>query len=64
MLKITTDGFRASDDRQLIPIRQLELFRDKTRLENDTAMAPAEKAAKIDEINRKLAVLNTQTAAR
>lgn len=64
MLKLTTAGFKASDDRQLIPIRQLELFKDKTRLENDTAMNAAEKSAKLDEINRKLAQLNTQMAAR
>lgn len=64
MLKVTTAGFRASDDRQLLPIRQLELFKDKIKLENDTAMNAAERAAKLDEINRKLALLNTQLAAR
>ncbi len=64
MQKLTTAGFKASDDRQLIPIRQLELFKDKTRIENDTAMSAAEKTAKLDEINRKLAQLNTQLAAK
>jgi phosphonate transport system substrate-binding protein len=64
MKKITTAGFKASDDRQLLPIRQLELFKNKTKLENDTAMNPSEKAAKIEEINRALAQLNTQLAAR
>ena len=63
MLKITTAGFQASDDRQLLPIRQLELFRAKTTLENDTAMSAADKTAKLEEINRKLAQLNTQLAA-
>ena len=63
MLKVTTAGFRASDDRQLLPIRQLELFKDKVKLENDTAMNVAERTAKLDEINRKLAQLNTQLAA-
>jgi len=62
--KLTTAGFKASDDRQLIPIRQLELFREKTKLENDTAMSAADKTAKLDEINRKLAQLNTQLAAK
>ena len=64
VLKLTTAGFKASDDRQLIPIRQLELFKDKTKIENDTAMSAADKTAKLEEINRKLAQLNTQLAAK
>jgi phosphonate transport system substrate-binding protein len=64
VLKLTTAGFKASDDRQLIPIRQLELFKDKTKIENDTAMSAADKSAKLEEINRKLAQLNTQLAAK
>ena len=64
MLKLTTAGFKGSDDRQLIPIRQLELFKDKTKIENDTAMSAADKTAKLEEINRKLAQLNTQLAAK
>ena len=64
MHKLTTAGFKASDDRQLIPIRQLELFKDKTKIENDTAMNAADKTAKLDKINRKLAQLNTQLAAK
>ncbi len=64
MLKLTTAGFKASDDRQLIPIRQLELFKDKIKIENNTAMGAADKTAKLDEINRKLALLNTQLAAK
>ena len=63
LLKLTTSSFKASDDSQLIPIRQLELFKDKTKIENDTAMSAADKAAKLEEINRKLALLNTQLAA-
>lgn len=64
MLKLSTAGFKASDDRQLIPIRQLELFKDKTKIENDTAMSTADKTAKLEEINRKLAQLNTQLAQK
>lgn len=62
--KLTTAGFRPSDDGQLVPIRQLELFKDKVKLEADTAMDPAEKSAKLKEIERKLAELNTQLAAK
>jgi phosphonate transport system substrate-binding protein len=61
--KIGIGGFRASDDSQLLPIRQLELFRAKLGLEQDAKLAPAEKQAKLDEINRRLAALNQQMAA-
>lgn len=62
--KLTTAGFRPSDDRQLVPIRQLELFKDKVKLEADASMGAAEKTAKLKEIDRKLAELNTQLAAK
>lgn len=50
--------FRESSNDQLIPIRQLELFRSKTRIENDDKMAAAEKQQKLAEINAKLDELN------
>ena len=53
--------FRESSNRQLIPIRQLELFRERTRLEADTAMAADEKKAKMAEIDRQLAALQKET---
>ena len=56
--------FKESSNRQLIPIRQLELFREKTKLEADTAMAPADRQAKLSELNRKLADLNQQLAQK
>jgi phosphonate transport system substrate-binding protein len=56
--------FKESSNRQLIPIRQLELFREKTKLEADTAMAPADRQAKLSEVNRKLADLNQQLAQK
>ncbi len=56
--------FKESSNRQLIPIRQLELFREKTKLESDVAMAPAEKQGKLAEVNRKLADLNQQLAQK
>jgi phosphonate transport system substrate-binding protein len=57
-------GFRASDNRQLVPIRQLDLFREKTRLESDDKMAAAEKQQKIADIERRLSELNQQLAQR
>ena len=49
--------FIKSDNSQLIPLRQLELFRAKTVLEGNKDMDAKEKAAKIAEIERKLAKL-------
>ncbi len=50
-------GFKASTDAQLIPIRQLELFKDRKKAEADENMNAAEKKLKLDEIDAKLAVL-------
>lgn len=60
MLKLTTAGFKSSNDLQLIPIRQLELFKDKTKIENDVNMNAEEKKLKIEVIDRKLSVLAAQ----
>lgn len=51
------DGFRESNNDQLIPIRQLELFRDRRRLESDDKLAADERARQIAEIDRKLSAL-------
>ena len=50
-------GFKVSTDAQLIPIRQLELFKDRRKIENDTNMSDAEKAPKLAELDMKLAEL-------
>ena len=50
-------GFRESDNRQLVPIRQLELFRDRRKAEGDEKLSADEKAKLIAEIDRKLAAL-------
>jgi len=50
-------GFRESNNDQLIPIRQLELFRDRTKIENDDKIAAAEKTKLLAEIDQKLATL-------
>jgi phosphonate transport system substrate-binding protein len=61
--KIGIGGFQASDNNQLLPIRQLELFKQKIALEKNENMTAGEKQPKLDEINRKLAELNTQMVA-
>ncbi len=63
LAKLTYKGFRESTNAQLIPIRQLELFKDKVKAEGDSSMNPAERKAKVGEIERKLADLNKQLAA-
>ena len=42
---------------QLVPIRQLELYKDRIKFENDDKMNPAERTAKMAEIDKKLADL-------
>jgi phosphonate transport system substrate-binding protein len=61
--KIGIGGFRKSDDNQLLPIRQLELFKSKLAVERDDRLSAGERQAKLDDINRKLAALNQQMAA-
>ena len=53
-------GFRDSNNDQLIPIRQLELFRDRARVQNDDKMAADEKTKQLAEIDRKLAALGSR----
>jgi phosphonate transport system substrate-binding protein len=51
-------GFKESSNRQLIPIRQLDLFAQKTKIEGDAVMNEAEKKNKIADIEKRLAALN------
>lgn len=55
LAKLTFSGFQESSNAQLKPIRQLELFKEKTKLEADANMKADEKKAKLDDIARKLA---------
>lgn len=54
LAKLQLGGFKDSTNAQLKPIRQLELFKEKTKLEADANIKPDEKKAKLDDINRKL----------
>ena len=53
-------GFKASTDAQLLPIRQLELFKDRKKFENDPNMSESAKKAKLAEIDTRLAELAKQ----
>ena len=58
LLKLSKlSGFKTSTNAQLIPIRQLELFKEKSKFEADAALPAADKLAKVAEIDRKLAEL-------
>ncbi len=50
-------GFKASDNSQLVPIRQLELFKTRTKLEADAALSADEKQAKLADVDKQLAAL-------
>ncbi len=52
--------FRASTNDQLLPIRQLELFKEKNAIENNPAVSATDKQARIQAIDAKLADLNTR----
>jgi phosphonate transport system substrate-binding protein len=60
---LTFAGFVRSDDRQLLPIRQLELARERTKVEADTAMPADEKARRLQELQRRLDDLGRQVAS-
>jgi phosphonate transport system substrate-binding protein len=51
-------GFKESSDKQLLPIRQLDLFGQRTKIEADAVLGDADKKAKLADIDKKLAALN------
>lgn len=63
MRVLTWSGFVASDNSQLLPIRQLELVRERTKVENDANMSADDKAKKLQEIDGKLSELGKQLAS-
>lgn len=50
-------GFRESNNDQLIPIRQLELFRDRRKAESDEKLSADERTKTLADIDKKLAAL-------
>jgi phosphonate transport system substrate-binding protein len=50
-------SFKPSTNSQLIPIRQLELFKDRNKIDADASLAAADKQAKLADIDRQLAAL-------
>lgn len=55
--------FSASSNDQLIPIRQLALFKNRAKIKSDTKYSQKEKESKISEIDKKLNILKRRSAA-
>src|SRR3546814_750409 len=55
--------FRVSNDDQLLPIRQLELFKQRSQVSVDSTMSAAEKQAKLAEIDAGLEKLTARMDA-
>lgn len=60
---LTFSGFVASDNSQLTPIRQLELVRERAKVEGDATLSAQERQKKLLEIDARLAELK-RTVAR
>jgi len=56
--------FRASDNDQLLPIRQLELFKLRTEVANNARLNEIDKASRLSEIDAQLAELEQRMAER
>lgn len=54
--------FKASDDEQLLPIRQLELFKQRTEVANNDKLKADDKAAKLKALDAELAKLEKRMA--
>ena len=50
-------GFKASSNDQLKPIRQLDLFSKRTKIEADTTLSDTDKKSKLAELDQQLAAL-------
>jgi phosphonate transport system substrate-binding protein len=50
-------GFKASTNEQLKPIRQLDLFAQRNKVDGDSTLSAAEKQTKLADIDQKLAAL-------
>jgi len=57
-------GFAASDNDQLLPIRQLELFKQRAQVAADDSLDAADKQQKLADFDAKLEALNQRMEAR
>ena len=59
---LTWAPFKPSTDDQLLPIRQLEIFKNRNKVEQDNTLHAAEKKAKLTEIDKTLHSLEKRIA--
>jgi len=57
LTKLTFIGFQESTNAQLNPVRQLELFKEKVKLEADANISADDKAKRLEDINKRLAAI-------
>ncbi|MCE0732293.1 phosphonate ABC transporter substrate-binding protein [Halomonas sp. G15] len=57
-------GFAASDNDQLLPIRQLELFRQRSLIADDDSLDADDKQSRLAELDAQLELLNQRMEAR
>lgn len=63
LAKLKWAPFTASSNDQLIPIRQLVLFKKRVKTEADTQLSSSEKKSKLAEIDQQLNILKRRSAA-
>jgi len=63
MQNIDYSAFRASSNAQLLTIRQIELARERNRVEGDTTLSADDKAKKLKELDDKQAQLSREVAS-
>jgi phosphonate transport system substrate-binding protein len=61
---LTWVGFKASGNDQLLPIRQLEMFKQRTKIAGDENLAADQKKMQLAEIDKKLAELQKASAGK
>jgi len=61
---LTYQGFRASSDAQLLPIRQIDLAKQKQKIESDTTLDAADKEKRLADVSRRLAELDKAASAQ
>ncbi|WP_369973924.1 phosphonate ABC transporter substrate-binding protein [Pelomonas sp. KK5] len=57
LANIEYSAIRASSDAQLVPIRQIELARERSRVESDTTLSAEDRAKKLKDLDGRLAEL-------
>jgi len=61
---LTYQGFRPSTNAQLVPIRQIELAKERAKIETDTTLAAADKEKKLADVTRRLAELDKSVSTQ